>query len=386
MKKVIIVGGGVMGSAIAYFLARQNTQALDICVIERDPSYASASSALSASSIRQQFSQTLNIHMSAFGWQFLQEARQHLSVPGQTLDLQLHQSAYLYLADSQGAASLRAKHALQTAAGAQVSLLNTTQLAQRYPWLATQDIALGSLGLAGEGWFDGYALLMAFRAKARSLGVRYLPADVKAWSHGAGRVHGVELTDGQILPADLFVNAAGAWSAKIGDASGLRLPVAAKRRTVFVVSSPAQTPGCPLLIDPSGLWCRPEGQYWLCGLPPIEDKDDLELQPDYQQWQSVWEILAQRIPAMAALRMQRAWAGYYEMNTLDQNGIVGLHPEWANLWLACDFSGHGLQHAPAVGRASAEFLTQGAFQSLDLTPLSPQRIVTRQAFLEDNVI
>lgn len=386
MKKIVIVGGGAIGSAIAYFLASQAGAELEIGVLERDPTYTQASSALSASSIRQQFSQPVNIHMSAYGWEFLQQAQQLLALPGHVPDLQLHQGAYLYLAGSQTAAALSRKHALQIAAGAQVSLLNPDELAQRYPWLTTADISLGSLGLAREGWFDGYALLMALRSKARSLGVRYLQAQAQAFCHRDRHVHGLRLLDGSMLQADLYINAAGAWSAKIADESGFQLPVAAKRRTVFVVSSPAVTPDCPLIIDPSGLWCRPEGEYWLCGLTPEKDEDDLELQPDYQQWQTVWEILAQRIPAMSALRMQRAWAGYYEMNTLDHNGILGFHPELDNLWLACGFSGHGLQHAPAIGRATAEYLLQGAFQSLDLGVLSAQRLVSKQAFSEDNVI
>lgn len=386
MKKIVIVGGGAIGSAIAYFLANQSHAELDICVIERDPTYTQASSALSASSIRQQFSQPVNIQMSAYGWEFLRQAHQLLALPGQVPDLQIHEGGYLYLAKPQTAAALSRKHAVQLAGGAQVCLLNSDELAQRYPWLNCTDISLASLGLAREGWFDGYALLMALRNKARSLGVRYLQAQAQAFCHRAQRVHSLRLADGSMLHADLFINAAGAWSAKLADDSGFQLPVAAKRRTVFVVSSPAVTQNCPLIIDPSGLWCRPEGAYWICGIPPENDDDDLVLQPDYQQWQTIWEILAQRIPAMSALRMQRAWAGYYEMNTQDQNGILGFHPELDNVWLACGFSGHGLQHAPAIGRASAEYLLHGAFQSLDLGVLSAQRLVSKQAFFEDNVI
>ncbi len=383
----MIVGGGVIGSAIAYFLSCHYPQDWQITVLERDPSYANASSALSASSIRQQFSLALNIHMSAYGWQFLQQAGQLLAIDGQYADIQLQQHGYLYLANSESAAqALRHNHAVQQAAGAQIGLMQAAQLAERYPWLNCQDVQLASLGLAKEGWFDGYALLMALKNKARQLGVRYLQAEASAWLSQGRRLCGVELSDGQIVKADYYINAGGAWSAKIHDPSGFKLPVVARRRTVFVVSSPALTPDCPLLIDPSGLWCRPEGKFWLCGLPAEPDLDDLPLQPDYSQWQSIWEILAQRIPAMEALRMERAWAGYYEMNTLDQNGVIGLHPEFDNLWLACGFSGHGLQHAPALGLASAEFLQSGAFQTLDLSALSPQRIINNQPLVELNVI
>lgn len=387
MKQLLIVGGGAIGSAIAYFLASHYPGHWQITVLERDPAYTFASSALSASSIRQQFSQPVNIQMSAYGWWFLQQAHQVLALGDDQPDLQLQQRAYAYLASNQAAAEiLRHKQSIQLAAGAHIALLTPEQLALRFPWLYCGDLELASLGLANEGWFDGYALLMALKNKARQLGVRYVQGEALAWRAQGRQLSGVELADGKHLQADCFINAAGAWSAKIADPSGFTLPISARRRTVFVLSSPARTPDSPLLIDPTGLWCRPEGKYWICGLPSEADPDDMPLEPDYSQWQTVWEILAHRIPAMSALRMERAWAGYYEMNTFDQNGLLGWHPQFENLWLACGFSGHGLQHAPALGLASAEYLQTGAFQTLDLSALSPKRILTQQALLELNVI
>ncbi|MFZ6769605.1 NAD(P)/FAD-dependent oxidoreductase [Undibacterium sp. Di26W] len=385
-RHIVIVGGGVIGSAIAYFLAAHARFQGRVSVLERDPTYTHASSALSASSIRQQFSTPLNIQMSQFGIAFLRELHQHLAVDGEVPQLGLTEHGYLYLATAAGAVTLRENHQVQKAQQVDVALLGQDALQRRFPWLNVDDLALGSLGLSGEGWFDGYALLMAFRRKARSLGVNYVQADAQGIEHSQGKVQGVRLRDGRVISCDVAVNAAGAWARPLLADTGFDLPVVARRRTVFVVSSPAQTPACPLIIDPSGLWLRPEGQYWICGLPPADDPDDAPLEADYEQFDTVWQIMASRVPAFEALRMQRAWAGYYEYNVFDQNAVIGAHPQLSNLILANGFSGHGMQHAPAVGRGIAELLTDGAYSSLDLSALSAQRLLDGRPLLEKNVI
>lgn len=382
----MIIGGGVIGSAIAYFLAVHPQFAGKITVLERDPTYAQASSALSASSIRQQFSTPVNIAISQYGFEFLRHIDRYLAVDGQAPDIGLVERAYLYLASAAGVADLRANHTMQTAHGVQTALLDPDGLRQRFPWLTTDDLALGSLGLQGEGWFDGYGLLMAFRQKARSLGVQYLQAEAQGLVHDGQRVSAVRLGDGCQIACDWAINAAGAWARHVMQDTGFELPVYGRRRCVFVVSSPAQTPDCPLVIDPSGLWFRPEGAYWLCGLPPAQDDNDVPLEVDYAQFEQAWEILASRVSGFEALRMQRAWAGYYEYNEFDQNAILGPHPVLPNLLLANGFSGHGLQQSPAVGRGIAEWLVEGQSHSLDLSALSAQRIRNNQPLLERNII
>lgn len=383
---VAIVGGGVIGSAIAYFLAADKRFTGTVTVIERDSTYANASSALSASSIRQQFSSPVNIAISRFGIDFLRHIDAHLAVDGETPDLALTEQGYLYLATDAGADILRDNHALQRSHDVDAALLDPSALAARYPWLHTDDLALGSLGLSGEGWFDGYGLLMAFRRKARSLGVEYVKGEADSFAVEGGRVSGVRLKDGSELRCGWAVNAAGAWAKPLTDATGFDLPVYGRKRCVFVFSSPAHTPGCPLVIDPSGLWFRPEGQYWICGMPPEDDVNDPPLEVDYGLFDKAWLILAERVPGFEAIRMQRAWAGYYEYNTFDHNAILGPHPAIPNLLFANGFSGHGLQQAPAVGRGISELIVDGGYVTLDLSPLSVQRLVENRPLLERNVI
>lgn len=387
-QKVVIAGGGVIGSAIAYFLASHPRFAGEVTVIERDPTYAQASSALSASSIRQQFSQPVNIAVSQFGIEFLRDIHQHLAVDGDVPEIGLAERGYLYLASHAGAATLRENHATQRAMGVEVALLEPAQLRQRFPWLNVEDLTLGSLGLKGEGWFDGYGLLMAFKQKARSLGVQYLKAEATGFVHSAGRVTAVALQGGTQLPCDWAVNAAGAWARPLLEGTGLDLPVYGRRRCVYAFASPAKTPDCPLVIDTSGLWFRPEGDIWICGLPPAEgtDHNDAPLDVDHELFDQAWLTLAHRVPGFEALRLQRAWAGYYEYNTHDHNALLGPHPLLPNLLLANGFSGHGLQQSPAVGRGLAEWICEGAYTSLDLSPLAVERLVRGEALVEKNVI
>jgi FAD-dependent oxidoreductase domain-containing protein 1 len=268
-----------------------------------------------------------------------------------------------------------------------VQLLETDALRQRFPWLAVHDLALGAWGASGEGWFDGPALHQWFRREAQALGVRFVAADVTGFETRGGRVEAVLSRDGQRHATDAAVIAAGAWSAPLGAALGVPLPVAPKKRDVFFFESPAVLPGCPLVIDPAGVWFRPEGSGFLCGMPPRDDDPD---EPplhaiDHGLFDEViWPVLAARVPAFEALRLRSAWAGYYEMNAFDHNGLAGRLPGWANAYTACGFSGHGMQQAPAVGHALAALIAVGAPGLI--APLDPGRIAAGRPLREDNVI
>lgn len=368
----MIAGAGIVGASVAYWLTHLDPT-LKVALIERDRSFARASSALSASSIRQQFSSPVNIRMSLFGVEFLR-----------AMDIALEERGYLYLGAAQ---PLKAVHAVQTANGADVALLGPDALAKRFPWLNTSDIELGALGLSGEGWFDGPALHAAVLRKARGQGAKVIEGEVKQFEIEDKRVRAVRLADGSEIECRHAVNAAGPWARPLAAAAGIDLPVHARRRTVFVLSCPQPLPGCPLVIDPSGFWFRPEGRQFIAGTVPEPDADDLPLEPNLAEFdEALWARMAHRIPAFEALRVERAWAGYYEMNLFDHNAFIGAHPSLANLWFANGFSGHGMQQAPAAGRGIAELIVHGAFRTLDLAPLGLQRLAEGRPLHEVNVI
>jgi FAD-dependent oxidoreductase domain-containing protein 1 len=388
---VVIVGGGVIGSAIAYFLAAEH--GVHATVIERDPTYAKASSALSASSIRQQFSTPANIALSQWSFEFIKRAHKTLAVPGEAPPLlSLEERGYLYLATEQGAATLRENHAVQIANDADIRWLDRTQLKTKFPWLACDDIAAGTWGSSGEGWFDGPALLQAFRRKAISLGVRYVHDELLSIQHYKLSPNFIGFTRNNSFISKYIVLAIGAnFNRALLNIADI-LPVSAKKRDVFVFESPAQLANCPLVIDPSGMWFRPEGRYFICGAPPRvregepHDPDDAPLESiDYGLFDEViWPALARRVPQFEALKLRSAWAGYYEMNTFDHNGLVGVLPGFDNLFVACGFSGHGMQHAPAIGNAVAELVM--GLPAPEIAALSPARITRSQPLIEMNVI
>jgi len=390
MQQIVIVGGGAVGSSSAFHLASHPRFKGRITVVERDPTYRIASSSLSASSIRQQFSTPVNIAMSQYGLEFLRHGNDTLAVRGEKAQLGLLDRGYLFLATEAGMPVLRENHAVQKAAGADVAILSPGELKARFPWINVDDVAGGSLGLAGEGWFDGPALLAAYRRKARSLGVEYIAQDATGFARAGDKVTGVKLADGSVLPCDIAVNAAGPWSARVAAFAGIDLPVRARKRMIYVFSCPDKLPGLPLLIDHPGYFVRPEGAGFLCGRSPDEGELDPDEPPlvveDAMFNDIIWPQMAARIPALENLRITGAWAGYYEYNIFDFNGVIGPHPAVPNLIFATGFSGHGMQHSPATGRGVAELIAEGGFTSLDLSPLSFDRIVEGRPLIEQGIV
>lgn len=390
-QRVAIVGGGAVGSSIAHFLASHPRFRGEVVVIERDPTYRYASSALSASAIRQQFSTPVNIEISRFGVDFLRHLGEYLAVGDEHPDVGLSEPGYLFLATPAGVPVLERIHEVQRTHGVDVALLTPAGVADRFPWMNPSGIGAASLGLSGEGWFDGYALLQAFRRKALALGATYLAQEAVGFSRTGRRVIAVALADGSSVPCDVAVNAAGPWAARVAAMLDIDLPVRARRRCVFLFACRTTLPGCPLVIDPSGVWFRSDGPNFLTGTSPRQgepDPDDAPLDEVDERLFSdrIWPVLASRVPAFEAVKVLKSWAGYYEFNTVDHNGIVGPHPAFDNVLFANGFSGHGLQQSPAVGRGIAEWIVEGGYRNLDLSPLAFTRLLEGRRLLELNVI
>ncbi|MFI5023674.1 MAG: NAD(P)/FAD-dependent oxidoreductase [Alphaproteobacteria bacterium] len=386
---VVIVGGGAIGSSIAAFLSSSPDFRGRLAVVERDPSYARASTTRSAGGVRQQFSTPGNIEMSKFGVHFVKHVGDYLAVDGEVPQVSFHEGGYLFLASEAGRPVLEQNHALQRAHGADNALLPPAALAERFPWLSTEGIALGSLGLSNEGWFDPHALLQGFKRKARAGGAVYIADEVVAVAREGACITGAALASGAALACGLMVDAAGPFAGAVAALAGVDLPVRPKKRYVYVIDCRTPLSGCPLLIDPTGVWLRPEGRQFICGVSPEEgddpDCEDLEL--DYSLWEEVvWPTLASRIPAFEAVKLTNAWAGHYDYNTVDQNAILGRHPEVGNLLFANGFSGHGIQQSPAAGRAIAELILYGEYRSLDLSEFAYTRLAAGRPLRELNVV
>src|SRR3954464_7230884 len=383
---VVIVGGAAVGSAVAYFLTHDLGFTGTISVIERDPTYAQAATTLSAASIRQQFSTPENIRMSRFGVTFFRELESRV---GADADIAFRERGYLLMAGDSGAATLRANHQVQAAENADIVLVDPEAMAAKFPWLKTSDLTLGAFGQTGEGWFDAHSLLTLLRNAARAKGAHYIHGEVTGIKREGNRTTGATLANGERLACGTLVNAAGPRAGGVAALAGIPLPVEPRKRSVFVVACRTPLPGMPLMVDPGGVWIRPEGEMYICGVSPRADTDPraADFEVDYPLFDDVvWPALAHRVPAMGALKLQRAWAGHYDYNTLDQNAVIGRHPEISNFIFANGFSGHGLQQSPATGRAVAELIVHGKFISLDLTIFGYERVVAGRAVKELNVI
>ncbi len=384
---VIIIGGGLTGCATAYFLAAGKFDG-SVLVIERDPTYANAPSARSAGGIRQQFSTPENIRIGLFGAEFVKNIGQYLSVDGEAPVVDFKERGYLILASPDTLALMQDNHALQRQLGADIAYQTNDDLTVRFPWLATQGLAGGSLGLSNEGWLDPYSLLQAFRRKAISLGVTVITDEVNQLRSRKNRVSELVLRSGRSLTLGVVLNAAGARDATgLAAQLGIQLPVEPRKRCAFVFECREEIGDTPQVILPNGVAFRYEGQRYLATVapPPERDPPTTDFDIDYGLFDEIiWPALAERVPAFEAIKVTNAHSCHYDFNTLDENVILGHVPEVENFLVATGFSGHGLMQSPAVGRALSELIQFGEYRTLNLTRLGYERVLAGNPLLETN--
>lgn len=384
---IVIIGGAIVGSSVAYYLREQGFSGT-IALVERDPQFAHAATTLSMASIRQQFSIPENIRLSQFTLKLFRRLKEEF---GDDADIGFREGGYLILAGEDGLPILKSNHEAQMAEGADIVLEDADQLTRRFPWLSTEGISAGAYGRTGEGWFDAHAMLTLFRKALRQKKVDFIAADVTGIARDGNRVTEVSLGNGETLEAGIVVNAAGPNAGKVAAMAGLELPVEPRKRNVFVFEAREKYADMPLLVDPSGIYVRPEGSVYLTGGAEPEEGDRAPDPGDFEvNWplfeEVIWPVLATRIPAFEAIKPTRAWAGHYDYNTLDQNAVIGPHPQVGNFIFANGFSGHGLQQAPAVGKALAELIVHGGYRTVDCSAFRYERVAEGRAFRELNVI
>jgi glycine/D-amino acid oxidase-like deaminating enzyme len=373
---VAVIGGGVIGCAAAYFLKRAGVARL--CVIEPDPTYARAATPVATGGCRRLFARPENIRMSQFSIEFFKALGP---------EVQWKEQGYLFVVGPGHEKVLERNCRTQESLGVRVELLERARLAGRFPWMRSDDLALGVLS-PEDGWLDPNSVLQRLRRDAQALGAEFVRDRVVGLAVSGARVRELELASGARLGADAVVNAAGCWAASIAKLAGMDLPVNPMRRFEHYVEIAEALPPMPLVKDPDRLVIRPEGKGYAVGLVNSAEPRGFNYELDPRWFEDVvWPACAARIPAFEKLRLKREWAGLYDECELDGNMILGNWPgRLDNFHVACGFSGHGLMHAPAVGRALAELVVAGRFETLDLSRLGYRRVLEGAPYPETGII
>lgn len=413
---VLIIGGGLVGNSVAYWLKKKNPKLVNVTIVERDFGYTRASSMLSAGGIRHQFSLQENIEMSMFTTEFIRNIREHLSVlDHEPPDVQFNHQGYLFLATQKQAENLEDCVNLQRKLGAKTVLLTPAQIAEKFPWINLEDVVVGSYGPEGEGWFDPWLLLKAFRQKNVYSDVKYSRGEVIGFENsiipksdsGTNEdkkvlsVANIKDLDGNIHQTKfaVVINCAGAWAGEVAKMAGIGateddmpLPVEPRKRFIYVVHCPSG-PGleAPLCIDTSGAYFRREGLggCYICGCSPEQGKepDVSNLDVDYEFYDNVvWPRIAYRFPQFEKSKLRSAWAGYYDYNYVDQNLIIGPHPEKRNFIFANGMSGHGVQQSVAIGCAISELFFNDEFSIIDLNRFRFDRFFYGHTLKENYIV
>ncbi|MGI9373961.1 MAG: NAD(P)/FAD-dependent oxidoreductase [Hyphomicrobiales bacterium] len=375
---IVIIGGGIMGSAAAYFLAR-NGAAGTIAVTEPDPTYSNATTPQGAGGVRQQFSVAENIAQSTYSLEFYKRFREHMIGIPDAPDINFREQGYLLVVTKDGEKTLKANQELQTSMGVNAQLMDQAETSRKFPSIEREDIAL-TCYTPDDGWIDPHAALRGFRQAAEHLGVTYIRDRVVAMQDDGAKITSVSLSNGEKISGNFFINTAGPWAKEVAEMSGAHLPVEPMCRVQHFWKCAHTLEPMPLVKDESGMFFRPEGDGFAGGRPSFDIEpgfiDDIYSGFFATYFEdTIWPMMAALVPKFEEIKLQRSWAGHYAQNLLDGNMIIGPYSRGhENLITACGFSGHGIMHAPAVGRALSELALHGRYETLDLSRLGIERV------------
>lgn len=383
---IVVIGGGIIGSAAAYFLAKSGI-AGEITVIEPDPTYARASTPAGAGGVRRLMSRPENIRMSQFSLDFFAGFTETMSTGDHAAEIDFRRQGYLFLTNAAGAEDLTRNFETQSAEGVPADLLDVASLRERFPSVGTNDVALACHS-PQDAWIDPHAALLGFRRKAESLGVTYMKDKAAQIETKATAATGLKLETGNVISADLFLNCAGAWAGEVAAMTGAKLPVVPMCRVQHFWRCAHEVEPLPLIKDDSGAFLRPEGGGFVGGRPSWEVEPGFIWDVDRGYFatyfeDTVWPLVANMVPKFETIKLERTWAGHYAQNLFDGNMIIGRYSKGHdNLLTACGFSGHGIMHAPAVGRALSELALYGEYRTLDLSRMEYDRVLQDTPYAE----
>jgi sarcosine oxidase, subunit beta len=380
---VVIIGGGIVGSSIAYHLTEAGCR--NVVVLEREAHQGKGSTGKSMGGVRAQFSMPISIQMSLYSIPFFSRFDEVMGYPGG-----YRPQGYLFVAtDPKHMAYLRENYTKQVAAGLKtVELLTPDDVRRIAPEIRSDDVIGGSF-CSTDGFVDPHSVMMGFMQKAEERGVELLrETEVIGIQTDAQGISGVETSRGAIATR-VVVNAAGAWAGKVAAMAGVDLPVEPLRR-MLVPTEPfdkvAHT--SPMVVDMStGFHYRPEGRGLLLAWNDPEEKPGFKTNFDPAFIEKVLTRGVDRLPVLeeAEVNPKRAWAGLYEM-TPDHHPVIGQVRAMPGLYLANGFSGHGVMHSPATGKIVADLITAGCSDMIDAELLGVERFAAGRLLHETAVL
>ena len=380
---VVIIGGGIVGSSIAYHLTANGCG--NVLVIERESAQGKGSTGKSMGGVRAQFSTPVSIQMSLYSIPFYAGFEERLGYP-----CDYRPQGYLFCATSdKHMAYLRTNFGQQVKMGLKdVRLVAGDEIRKLFPQLRADDIVGGSF-CSSDGFVDPYSAMNGFIACACERGATVWKNTTVTGlgSDGAG-IASVQTSRGPVVTRKV-VNCAGAWAADVAKLAGVELAVEPLRR-MLVPSEPFDEfpHTAPMIVDMSnGFHFRPEARGFLLAWNDPEETPGFKTDFDVSFVEKILTRAADRVPCFANLPVnpKRAWAGLYEM-TPDHHPVLGEAPALPGFFLANGFSGHGVMHAPATGKILSDLILTGKTDLIDASLLSLKRFAEGRLIHETAVL
>ena len=380
---VVIIGGGIVGSSIAYQLTTAGCR--KVVVLERESHQGKGSTGKSMGGVRAQFSTDVSIRMSLFSIPFFREFEQILGHPSG-----YRSQGYLFIATEPPQMSyLRTNYEKQIAAGLKaVQLMTPDEVVEMAPQVRSEDV-IGGAFCSTDGFVDPHSAMTGFALRALDRGAKIVcDASVTGIDRDAKGISAVRSTQGTIATRTV-VCAAGAWSAQVGELAGVDLPVRPLRR-MLVPTEPFDkvSRAAPMTVDmATGFHFRPEGLGLLMAWNDPEEKPGFNTDFDRAFIEKILTRGAHRFPVLeeAQVNPSRGWAGLYEM-TPDHHPILGKAPGVEGFWVAAGFSGHGVMHSPASGKIIADLILKGTTELIDARMLDGARFNEGRLIEETSVL
>jgi FAD-dependent oxidoreductase domain-containing protein 1 len=383
---VAIIGSGAIGSSVAYFL-RSHAAPCSVAVVERDPTYALASTPRASGGVRRLFALPENIALSNYSIPFFESFGPTMAVDGEAAEIGFRKDGYLFIVPPEHVAALEANFRTQQAHGVNVVWLDPAALKARYPSMNVDDLGAGVLS-PDDGWLDPHSVLQGFRRKARALGAEYVADEVVGLEIEQRQVRCIQLKSGRSIAAGIVVNAAGAWAKQVCAMAGITVPIEPMRRYEHYFETQEPIEPLPYVKDPFRLAFRPEGKGYSGGVPDLAEPRGFNFAVDHDYFERVvWPALAHRFAKFERTKVRNTLPGLYDQNEFDGNVIIGPCTGAAdNFHLLAGFSGHGLMHAPGCGRAMAELILDGGYRTIDLGRFGWQRLAENTPYRERGII